>query len=142
MSRVKQVIVMRTDLKMRKGKMIAQGSHASMKIFFDMMSLECGLHSAKNGDRYKYQLWLPKGNLGEDMREWVEGAFTKICVRAESEEQLIDLRDQALSAGLPVALIQDSGATEFNGVPTYTSIAIGPAQSKCIDMITGDLKLL
>lgn len=30
MGKTKQVIVMRTDLNMRKGKMIAQGSHASI----------------------------------------------------------------------------------------------------------------
>ena len=35
--KIKQVIVMRTDLHMRKGKMIAQGAHASMKVFFDQM---------------------------------------------------------------------------------------------------------
>jgi len=33
---VKQVIVLRKDLQMRKGKMIAQGAHASMKVFFDL----------------------------------------------------------------------------------------------------------
>ena len=32
---VKQVIVLRKDLNMRKGKMVAQGAHASMKVFFD-----------------------------------------------------------------------------------------------------------
>lgn len=34
----KQVIVMRKDLNMRKGKMIAQGAHASMKVLLDNMS--------------------------------------------------------------------------------------------------------
>ena len=35
MDRAKQVIVMRKDLNMRKGKMIAQGAHASMKVLLD-----------------------------------------------------------------------------------------------------------
>lgn len=52
----KQVIIIRKDLNMRKGKMIAQGAHASMKVFFDLMSPEYGLYTVKNGDRYKYQI--------------------------------------------------------------------------------------
>lgn len=34
----KQVIVMRKDLNMRKGKMVAQGAHASMAVLLDMMT--------------------------------------------------------------------------------------------------------
>jgi PTH2 family peptidyl-tRNA hydrolase len=34
---VKQVIIIRKDLNMRKGKMIAQGNHASMGVIFNYM---------------------------------------------------------------------------------------------------------
>ena len=44
--RPKQVIVIRKDLNMRKGKMIAQGSHASGKEFLD-------LHEVTEKDGYK-----------------------------------------------------------------------------------------
>lgn len=36
----KQVIVMRKDLNMRKGKMIAQGSHASMAVILDELDIK------------------------------------------------------------------------------------------------------
>ncbi|MFW6312039.1 MAG: peptidyl-tRNA hydrolase [Nanoarchaeota archaeon] len=55
----KQVIIIRKDLNMRKGKMVAQGAHASMAIFFDMIIPEWGLYTVRNGDQYKYALWLP-----------------------------------------------------------------------------------
>jgi PTH2 family peptidyl-tRNA hydrolase len=128
MSQIKQVIVVRSDLGMRKGKMIAQGAHASMKVFFDR-----GRISGTLG------LLIP---LTSDMQAWVQGKFAKVCVRAESEEQLLDLHKQAKQAGLPCAIIQDSGKTEFHGVLTYTALAIGPAKAEEIDPITGELKLL
>lgn len=34
-SDVKQVLVIRKDLNMRKGKMVAQGAHSAMKVVFD-----------------------------------------------------------------------------------------------------------
>ena len=137
---IKQVIVMRTDLGMRKGKMIAQGAHASMKVFFDRQVR--GLTSTVNE-----RLMSPADEalvvpLTAEMAVWVQGIFTKVCVRADSEEQLIALRDHAEAAGLPHALIQDAGRTEFHGVPTYTCLAIGPADAVAIDAITGELKLL
>jgi len=55
---------------------------------------------------------------------------------------LLFIHSAAEIAGLPCSLIQDAGFTEFNGVPTYTAVAIGPAQATEIDKITGLLKLL
>lgn len=74
--------------------------------------------------------------------EWIEGIFAKICVRAESEEQLLELFHMALEAKLSAELITDSGLTEFHGVPTKTCIAIGPDREELIDPITSGLKLL
>jgi len=126
---VKQVIVVRKDLKMRKGKIAAQVAHASLKVFFDRFK--------KSFFKGLYLIWLSK-----EMREWKEGAFTKICVSVDSESELYHIRTKAHKADLPFALIVDSGKTEFNGVPTATCVAIGPAQSEKIDKITKDLKLL
>ena len=124
---VKQVIVLRKDLNMRKGKMVAQGAHASMAVFFNLASVTRGTMHI---------------NLDENMAEWVKGSFAKICVSADSEEELLALYKAAQQADMPCSLIQDAGFTEFNGVPTYTAVAIGPAQATEIDKITGDLKLL
>lgn len=116
---VKQVIVMANYLNMRRGKQIAQGAHASMKVILD----------------------TPQP-YPAPMQEWLTGRFAKIVVRADSEPELLALYQKAKEAGIPCALIQDSGKTEFHGVPTYTAVAIGPDLSEKIDPITGHLTLL
>ena len=130
---VKQVIVMRKDLNMRKGKMIAQGAHASMKVFFD-----------------RFYAWRNIGNNEQESciqftaeeLEWVNGLFTKICVSVNSEAELLEVYNKAKEAGLNCALITDAGLTEFGGVPTNTCCAIGPNAAEKIDPITGKLPLL
>jgi len=117
MEKLKQVIVIRHDLKMRTGKVVAQGAHASMAVVLE--------------------------NLENPMvKEWLSGLFTKICVRVNSEEELLDVYHKAQEAGLLSSLITDSGLTEFHGIPTKTCIAIGPASSEDLAPITGHLKLL
>ena len=125
----KQVIVMRKDLNMRKGKMIAQGAHASLKVVLDAGTLD------RDAARYTIELAPP-------MLAWLGGRFTKVCVAVDSESALDAIVAKARDAGVPVALIVDSGATEFKGVPTKTCCAVGPAWSDEVDAITGALPLL
>lgn len=134
---IKQVIVMRKDLNMRKGKMVAQGSHASMKVFFDKMRKK----QDREIDGWSGDCWY-EFYATPIVQEWIDGIFTKICVSVDSEQQLLDVYNKAKEAGLPCALIEDCGATEFNGVKTKTCCAIGPAKAEDIDKITGELKLL
>lgn len=133
---VKQVIVMRKDLKMRRGKEIAQGSHASMKWLVDRLEFK----DWNQGDAPEGHSWH-EVVLRDTERDWVDGLFTKICLQVNSEEELMEIHDKAVAAGLVVCLITDSGATEFNGVPTKTCLAIGPDTSEKIDPITSHLKL-
>lgn len=134
MSKVKQVIVMRKDLNMRKGKMIAQGAHSSLKIFFDRMKNSDATGSFDDGNRII--------NFTSEELEWVNGIFTKICVSVNSEAELLEIYNKAKDNGLNCSLIQDSGLTEFSGIPTITCCAIGPNSSDKIDVITGNLSLL
>jgi PTH2 family peptidyl-tRNA hydrolase len=67
---------------------------------------------------------------------------SKVCCRVDSEEELMQIHDKALGAGLEVHLITDSGRTEFHGQPTRTCLAIGPDEAEKIDAITGHLPLL
>jgi PTH2 family peptidyl-tRNA hydrolase len=133
MSQSKQMIILRKDLKMRKGKMIAQGAHASMKVFFDMMYW---------GGTKRVAHYILELRPGGAIWDWINGGFAKIAVSVDSEKELLSIYNQAKDAGLPVAIIRDSGRTEFHGVPTLTAVAIGPAWSDDIDPITKDLKLL
>lgn len=139
MSNIKQVLVIRKDLNMRKGKICAQCAHASMKVFFDRMDYQniTGTSIDFTSPTQNYELRVTK-----EMKEWIEGDFKKICVGVNSEQELIDIYNKAKFADLPCAIIEDNGLTEFNGIKTKTAIAIGLDESEKIDKITGGLKLL
>jgi PTH2 family peptidyl-tRNA hydrolase len=122
--KVKQVIVIRRDLKMRRGKEIAQGSHASISFLTKNMQ---GMNVY--------------GELTEVEKYWINDRFTKVCVKVNSEEELLQVHEKALAAGLTSHLITDDGTTEFGGQPTATCLAIGPDLSEKIDCITGNLVL-
>ena len=133
---IKQVIIIRKDLNMRKGKMIAQGAHASMKVFFDNIYT---IEKLGQNEGLDYDVKL---DVTTEMKEWIEGDFKKIVVSVNSAAELLDTKLQAENANIPCALIEDNGLTEFNGVKTPTAVAIGPARSEEIDKITKELKLL
>ena len=117
MSEMKQIIILRKDLGMRKGKCVAQGAHASMKATLKNMA---------------------------DPRviQWLQGPFAKICVSVDSEDELLTIVEKAREKGLIAEVIVDSGRTEFNGKPTLTAAGIGPDTAENLDPITGKLKLL
>lgn len=127
MLKVKQVIVLRKDLNMRKGKMVAQGAHASMKYMLD--------NSKFDGNKFTFE-------FNDEWKAWLNGAFTKVALSVNSEQELLELYEKAIANGLPASLIIDNGLTEFNGVKTKTAIAIGPAKAEAIDEVTGHLSLI
>lgn len=127
LTRIKQVICMRHDLKMRRGKQIAQGAHASMAFLCDRLREEGA---------------ISLDDFSEVERTWLSAAFAKVCCRIDSEDELMEIHDKAVAAGLEVHLITDSGRTEFHGQPTRTCLAIGPDLAEKIDEITGHLQLL
>jgi PTH2 family peptidyl-tRNA hydrolase len=138
----KQVIVIRKDLNMRKGKMVAQGAHASMKVILDMMTGSGGFKyissDGRMGEITKYLTF----EGGTAINDWINGIFTKICVSVDSEDELIGIYESAKAMELPCSLIEDVGLTEFDGVLTKTAVAIGPAWEDDVNQITGHLKLL
>ena len=131
MDKAKQVIVMRKDLNMRKGKMVAQGAHSSIAFLTNKMK--------KNISNPEALWWV---NLTQAEKEWINGSFFKVCVGVDSEKELLDILEKARTMGVEAQLITDQGHTEFNGVPTNTCLALGPDYSSKIDTITGNLKLL
>ena len=116
--RYKQVIAMRTDLKMSRGKIAAQAGHAAV--------------SAAEEARKKHSDWY---------KAWIAEGQCKIAVKAESEQELLELEKKAKKSKLPTALIIDRGLTELPP-ETITCLGIGPALSAQIDAITGKLPLL
>jgi len=116
--RFKQVIVMRSDLKMGKGKIAAQAGHAAV--------------SAAEEARKQQPKWW---------KNWLDEGQCKIAVKVNSEAELLEIEDMAGRAGLPHALITDRGLTQLEP-GTVTCLAIGPAPSFEVDKITGKLALL
>lgn len=129
----KQVIIMRKDLNMRKGKIAAQAAHSSMKVFFDRF-VWAGQESY--GDAV---LHVEKDS---PMAKWMNGLFTKIVVGADTLAEVVNAYEEAKRRNIPCSIIMDAGLTEFNGVPTITCCAIGPDDSDKIDEITKNFKLL
>ena len=110
---LKQVIVIRKDLKLKRGKLAAQVAHAAI------------LSSKKS--RFK--------------EEWEEQGQKKIVVECENPEELFSLYQKALAEKLPAAIVEDAGLTQIPK-GTKTCIGIGPGPEEKIDKITGKLRLV
>lgn len=164
---IKQVIIIRKDLKMRRGKEISQGAHASVKcirkyntdyslFLLSLINLTLSLFLLMFAFLVQYELiliisiiWTFIGfiftkhsiNVSRNVyKKWEKNGQTKITLRVDSEKELIDIYNSARKMNLNAQLITDSGKTEFNK-PTRTAVAIGPDYSEKIDKITKKLKL-
>ena len=115
---MKQSIVVRSDVKMGKGKLAAQVAHASL--------------SAAEEAQNRRPKWYD---------DWKTGGQAKIVLKVDSEEVLRELLQKAKAAGLPASLIEDRGLTQLEP-GTVTCLGIGPAPEPDLDAITGKLKLL
>ena len=124
----KMVIVMRTDLSMRKGKMMAQAAHAALAFLL-------------NNNSSKKAAVL-RTELSKKEATWLFGSQTKIVVGVDSLGALDDIVFKAQVKGIEVNVITDAGRTEFHGVPTVTCAALGPGLIDEIDELTAHLKLL
>lgn len=114
----KQVIAVRTDLGMTRGKIAVQVAHGAVS----------AAEKARTGPQEVWRAWMREGQK-------------KVAVKVNSEEAILDLERRAIAEGLPRAVIRDAGMTELPP-GTVTVIGLGPARSNEIDKITGDLKLL
>lgn len=132
--KTKQVIVIRKDLKMRRGKEIAQGSHASIAFMTRRLKFN------SSGDAYRYSLPFSDSHIIE-IQNWLNNSFRKITVYVNSEEELLDVYNKAKEKGLEVHLVEDSGLTEFKGIVTKTCLAIGPHSEEKFEGITDKLPL-
>jgi peptidyl-tRNA hydrolase, PTH2 family len=135
---MKQVIVMRTDLKMRKGKMIAQGAHASERLAHEYWECRSALGSQLVGAADAAAV----ARFVRVYEEWCREGNTKIVVGVDDEAALQNVLTQASAAGIATASIVDAGRTEFHGQEMWTCVAIGPDEDDRVDAITGSLRLL
>ena len=118
MKEYKQVIIVRTDLEMSRGKIAGQVAHAAI-----------GAANHSDCKQSEFDLWY---NDGKDQR--------KIILSVESEDHLMNIFAQAMAAELPFALVFDQGKTELPP-DTLTCLGIGPADAERINKITSSLPL-
>lgn len=135
----KQMIVVRRDLKMRKGKIAAQAGHACVNAVLMALSKENLLDKIRFGEN---EIVLTgEVNAEIPVCQWFLNGEAKICVYVDSEEELLEIDRKAKEAGILCALIRDAGHTEFHGEPTFTCLAFEPQLPEKVDPITGELPL-
>ena len=134
---------MRGDLKntqgnkVHTGKLIAQAGHAFCGALNQAMlgpyeEVKARIEKIqKHGDieGYPCDSYFIAGNevkFNSALDEWMRNSFAKVTLKVNSEEELLEVYNAALEAGLNVVLITDNGTTEFGGVKTNTCIGIGP----------------
>ena len=112
---MKQIMIVRTDLKMRKGKIAAQCCHGAIGAY--------------------------KKSPADKIRKWENEAYAKVVLKVQTKEELIELKKLADDNGIANYLVVDAGRTQ---IPTssITVLALGPDEDEILDKITGDLKLL
>lgn len=118
MNSYKQVIAVRNDLKMGKGKLAVQVAHAAV--------------SSAEQTRRMNPKWL---------QSWFSENQRKICVKIDSEKELRVLKGKLDEAGVPNSIIEDAGLTQLEP-GTTTCLGIGPVPSDIVDRYTGELKLM
>ena len=114
---LKLILVVRNDLKMGKGKIAAQCSHAAVS---------------------SYQ--QAKKNSPDLLKEWEYNGQPKVVVKTNSEEELMQLATHARALGLITSIIRDAGRTQIAAGST-TVLGVGPGPLELIDKVTGHLKL-
>ena len=117
MGDIKQVIAVRTDLGMGKGKIAAQVGHACV----------LGAEHVRKSHPEWFQIWW----TGQE----------KVVVKVSGLKELEKIRDGAIEIAIPWSEVTDAGHTQI-APGTTTCISLGPAPEDLIDKITGDLKLL
>ncbi len=111
----KQVIVVRNDIKMSKGKMAAQSSHAAVD-------------ASHKVDKKILDAWKKEGQK-------------KVILKVKSEGELLELAEKCKKMKLVHSLITDAGRTELEP-GTITALGIGPDTEEKINKVTGSLKLM
>ena len=139
--KAKQMIVMRRDLKMRKGKIAAQAGHACVEAVLMALAREGRLNDVCVTPDESWVYLADDGAQPSPLTDWFGAGVAKVCVYVDSEEALLELAAKGREEGFLCALVRDAGHTEFHGEPTFTCLAFEPLRPEQIDPLTGELPL-
>lgn len=135
----KMMIVMRRDLKMRKGKIAAQAGHACIDAVLQALIKEERMNDLETSADGMMLKTTDKPT--SPLVEWFNNGCTKVCVYVDSEEALLEIAEKAEKRGIIAAVITDWGLTEFHGEHTKTCLALEPLPASIADELTGELPL-
>ncbi|MEC7437128.1 MAG: aminoacyl-tRNA hydrolase, partial [Candidatus Thermoplasmatota archaeon] len=111
------VLVVRSDLKLSTGKIVAQTGHAAVEVALKA-----------------------KRNETDLLARWRSEGARKIALKVPDEDTLKQLYREATDAGFVTYLVKDAGHTEIPpGTLTVVGI-LGPRRS--VDFLVGELSLL
>lgn len=113
----KMVLVVRNDLKMGKGKIAAQCSHATLGLYKKLLRR------------------APKS-----LNRWEMCAQPKVVLKVETEEDMLVLQERAKSLNLPNHITIDAGKTQIAPNSRTVMAILGPIE--VVDDVTGGLKLM
>ena len=111
-------LITRRDLRLSRGKLVAQCAHAAVK---------CALRARSKKTRLE--------------ERWSKSGARKIVLEVEDEAALWRLKDCAKEFGVIAMIIQDAGHTEIPA-GTVTVLGLGPAPRNVIDELVRDLRLV
>lgn len=111
----KQVILVRQDLKLPRGKLAVQSAHASSSAL---------IKSHK-----------------DDIKKWQSSGMKKAVLKVKDVDELFKYKQEADDIGLVTALITDAGKTVV-APGTITCLGIGPDKEDKIDTVTGKLGMV
>lgn len=115
-------LIVRTDLKMGKGKAAAQCAHAALGA---------------------YRLMLNEGQSSQNLpllKRWEHSGQAKITLQVPNKEDMDLLFAKAISLNINSYIVHDAGRTQI-AAGSATVLALGPAPKLVLDQVTGDLKL-
>jgi len=113
----KQIIIVRKDLDITKGKIAAQVAHASISAY---------LKTEKKHPEY--------------VSSWLEYGQKKIVLKIDTKQELLELFE-TIKNRITCALIKDAAHTQLKK-PDITCLGIGPIPETEIDKFTSKYKLL
>jgi PTH2 family peptidyl-tRNA hydrolase len=107
---LKMVLVIRTDLGMKKGKICAQCCHAAVGAV--------------------------QGSDPRSIARWERCGTAKIALKVKTQEEMLLIESTATANGINSYIVRDAGRTQIPA-GSLTVCALGPAPISAIDAITG-----